>query len=99
MIRSKPAMQLLTHVMPGALVSLLRDAPLSPGKVNFAWRTAVGPAIDRVTAVRLEQPVLLVDVSGAQWSREIHRSSPIVLRRLEALLGPGIVERLEVRLR
>jgi hypothetical protein len=91
--------QPLTDAIPAALLSILRHAPLSPGKVSFAWRTAVGPAIDRVTAVRLEQPVLLVDVSGPQWSREIHRSSPVILRRLEAFLGPGIVERLEVRIR
>lgn len=93
------AVRPLNDAIPGAIVSILRSAPLSPGKVTFAWRTAVGPAVDRVTAVRLEQPVLLVDVTGPQWSREIHRSSPIILRRLEALLGPGIVERLEVRTR
>jgi hypothetical protein len=85
--------------MPGALVAMLRQAPLSPGKVNFAWRAAVGAAVDRVTAVRLEQPVLIVEASGRQWSRELHRSSPIIISRLEAFLGPGVVERIEVRTR
>jgi Dna[CI] antecedent, DciA len=92
-------MQPLHRAIPAALRSLLRDAPLSPGKVSFAWRAAVGPAVDRATAVRLEPPVLLVDASGPQWSREVQRSSAIILRRLESLLGPGVVERLEVRIR
>ena len=47
--------------MPGALVELLRGSPLSDGKVTFAWKAAVGPAIERVTHVKLEQRVLLVE--------------------------------------
>jgi len=91
--------QPLNSAIPGALRSMLREAPLSPGKVGFAWRAAVGPAVDRVTAVHLEAPVLFVDASGPQWSREVHRSSAVILRRLEQFLGPGVVQRLEVRIR
>ena len=90
-------MRPLAHVVPGALLHLLHDAPLSPGKVGFAWRAAVGPALDRVTHVRLEGSVLLVDTPSAQWSREVMRSSPIILERLRELLGAGTVERIEVR--
>jgi hypothetical protein len=92
-------MQPLTNAIPSALRSILRDAPLSQGKAAFAWRAAVGPAVDRVTAVHLESPILYVDASGPQWSNEIRRSSTVILRRLEQLLGPGVVERLEVRTR
>ena len=35
----------LAHAMPGAVVELLRGSPLSDGKVTFAWKAAVGPAI------------------------------------------------------
>ena len=45
----------------GALRSLLRETPLSPGKVRFAWTAVVGPALERVTAVRLEGDTLLVE--------------------------------------
>jgi predicted nucleic acid-binding Zn ribbon protein len=96
MIRSF-AMRPLNSALPGALAELLRPAPLSPGKVNFAWRAAVGPAVERVTAVRLEGGVLLVDAETRHWAREIHRSSNVILNRLEALLGEGVVSRLEVR--
>ena len=43
----------LQQVMPAALASVLRQAPLSPEKVAFAWRTAVGAAIDRASTVEL----------------------------------------------
>ncbi len=91
------AMQALSHVIPDALLHLLRDVPLSGGKVEFAWRAAVGPALGRATHVRLEGRVLLVDTTSAPWSREVLRSSPVILRRLQELLGPETVERIEVR--
>ena len=90
-------MRPLTHAMPGALMELLRDTPLSDGKVTFAWNAAVGPAIERVTAVKLERKVLLVETTSAQWSREVMRSSPVILKRLQSLLGADTVERIEVR--
>jgi hypothetical protein len=89
-------MRPLSHAVPAALAQILRSAPLSDGKVSFAWRTAVGAALERVTAVKLENRVLLVETQGPQWSREIMRSSPVILARLLALLGPD-VERIEVR--
>jgi hypothetical protein len=96
MIRSK-RMRPLQHAIPGALLTLLRDVPLSEGKVGFAWRAAVGPALQRATSVRLEGNVLLVDATTAAWGREVMRSSPVILRRLQELLGADTVARIEVR--
>jgi hypothetical protein len=90
-------MRPLQHAVPGAIAEILRAAPLSDGKVGFAWRAAVGPALERVTAVKLEGRVLLVDTAGVLWSREIERSSPMILTRLQALLGAGAVDKIEVR--
>ena len=83
--------------LPGALAELLRCSPLSDGKVTFAWKAAVGPAFERVTHVKLEHRVLLVETASAQWSREVMRSSPVILTRLQSLLGADVVERIEVR--
>jgi predicted nucleic acid-binding Zn ribbon protein len=91
------SMRPLHDGMPGALVQLLRGSPLSDGKVTFAWKAAVGPAIERVTNVKLERKVLLVETASAQWSQEVMRSSPVILRRLQSLLGAEAVERIEVR--
>src|SRR5438552_17967398 len=77
-------MRSLQQMMPGVLSEILRAAPLSDGKVSFAWRAAVGPALERVTAVKLEGRVLLVDTQSPQWSHEIMRLSSVILRRLQA---------------
>jgi predicted nucleic acid-binding Zn ribbon protein len=90
-------MRPLNQAVPGALAGLLRAAPLSPGKVTFAWRTAVGSAVDRATTVRLEQRVLVVEAATSQWTREIARSSGLILARLQTMLGADAIERLEIR--
>jgi len=90
-------MQPLSKALPGALVELLRTTPLSDGKVTFAWGAAVGPALERVTAVKLDGRVLLVETASAQWSREIMRSSPTILKRLRTFLGADVVDRIETR--
>ncbi len=83
--------------MPGALVDILRDTPLSEGKVSFAWRAAVGTAFDKVTAVRLEGRVLVVEAETKAWAREVRRSAAIVLGRLQTLLGKDAVTSISVR--
>ncbi len=85
------------QVLPGALMELLRDAPLSAGKVDFAWKAAVGPAFERATAVKLEGTVLIVDVSSAQWAREMKRSAGVILTRLHVLLGDDAVTSIQIR--
>lgn len=83
--------------MPRALAEIVRQAPLSPGKVDFAWRTAVGTGMARVSAVRLEGGVLLVDAQTAQWSSAIRRSSRIILSRMQALLGDDVITDIRIR--
>ena len=90
-------MRRLSHAVPAVLAEILRTAPLSDGKVSFAWRAAVGPALERVTAVKLVQRMLIVETASPQWSHEIMRSSPLILRRLQNLLGAEVVEKIEVR--
>jgi predicted nucleic acid-binding Zn ribbon protein len=87
----------LNSALPGALAELLRDAPLSPGKVSFAWRAAVGPALEREKSVRLESGTLFVDAMSKQWAREVRRSSSVILNRLQTLLGDGTVKSISVR--
>ena len=84
--------------MPDALAAVLRRAPLSAEKIAFAWRTAVGPSVDRVTSVELDGVTLRVTAKDAQWRREIEHSAGLIRARLDALLGPGVVCGLDVRL-
>jgi len=75
----------------------VRRAPLSAGKVDFAWRSAVGTQMARVSAVRLEDGVLLVDVQTAQWGSAIMRASGLILSRIQSMLGPDAVRELRIR--
>jgi len=90
-------MRPLTHALPGALAALLRDVPNSPGKVDFAWKVAVGAAVERITSVRLENQVLIVEVPDRNWDREIARSTPVILARLQSLLGHDAVTGIQIR--
>ena len=92
-------MRPLTQGMPRALQTLLRDVPLSNGKVDFAWKASVGSNIQRVTAVRLERGVLIVEVPDGNWAREITRSTRVIIGRLQALLGPDAISEIQIRLR
>ena len=90
-------MKPINQAIPRAVAELLRDAPLSHGKVDFAWKTAVGPALGRSTSVRLEGTQLLVDAISGQWARELKRSSATILARLSKLLGSGVVTEIIIR--
>jgi hypothetical protein len=82
--------------MPKVLAEVLRKAPLTAEKVAFAWRAAVGPAVDKATTIDLRDRVLHVRVRDAAWQREVERSAGLIRSRLEALLGDGVVRTLEV---
>ena len=83
--------------MPEALAAVLRLAPLTPEKVAFAWRTAVGPALDRATGVELHGSTLTVVVKTDEWRHEIARSLPLIRSRLNHVLGDGIVARIDLQ--
>ena len=77
--------------IPEALAEILRKAPLTDDKVAFAWRSSVGPAIDRGTTVALREGVLQVTAREAAWGREVERSEALIRARLDSLLGRGVI--------
>jgi hypothetical protein len=83
-------------VLPDALAAILRRAPLTPEKVAFSWRTAVGPAVDKVTTIELRDGVLYVRARDAAWKREVERSASLIRSRLDGLLGARVVRDIEV---
>lgn len=83
-------------VIPSVLAEVIRKAPLTPEKVDFAWKHAVGPALERTTRVRLdEHGVLHVTPADAHWAREVRRASPLILKRLATMLGTGTVQKIK----
>lgn len=89
-------MQPVSHFLPHALADVLRKLPLTPEKVAFAWRTAVGPTVDQASQIELKDRLLHVRTRDAAWQREIERSAGTIRARLDALLGEGIVKGLRV---
>ncbi len=70
---------------------------MSPGKVQAAWRIAVGTAVDRATAVALlEDGTLEVTTNDPAWRREVKRSQPLILSRLQDLIGSAAVKKIRV---
>ena len=84
-------------LVAGALTELLHQGPLSQGKLELAWRAAVGNALSKVATVRLQEPgIAEVTVADQRWHRELERSAPMILDRLKALLGSSVVTRVMV---
>src|SRR5215212_6377787 len=86
----------LHQFMPRALAAVIRKAPLTPEKVAFAWRSAVGAAVDKATSIELRGGVLHVHTRDAAWQREIERSAAVIRGRLDALLGADVVRYIDV---
>ena len=85
--------------MPRVVAEIVRAAPLSPAKVAFAWRLAVGPAVERNTTIHLDHGVLIVEAATPQWANEVRRSAGVIVGRMRSLLAADTVQRLEVRSR
>ena len=83
-------------VLPGAVAEVLRKAPLTPEKVTFAWRIAVGAAVDNATTIELHGGVLRVRAKDATWQREIERAAAVIRARLDMVLGAGVVRYVDV---
>lgn len=82
---------------PRALRDMLCRQPLSDAKIRFAWAAAVGPAVARVTTVRLRRDgTLTVRAATRPWRVETHRSRRVIRERLGELLGAGVVRKIDV---
>ena len=78
-------------VLPSVLIELVRRQPMTPAKVEFAWRTSVGPALSRASRVSLgEQGVVTIHVDSPHWRREVQHALPALRPRLERLLGDAL---------
>jgi hypothetical protein len=91
-------MEALHTVVPRALAELFRIGPMSQGKLDVAWRAAVGDALSRVSTVKLQMDGSVhVYPSDQRWQKELKRSSPVILQRLNMLLGANVVARIVVK--
>ena len=89
-------MQRSADFATSVLAEMLGRQPMSAGKLQFAWRAAVGPALARAVTLDWRDGRVVVHPSSAEWKREIERSRPMILERLRVLLGRDAVKRLEI---
>ena len=86
----------LQHFATNVLAEVVRRQPASPARTALAWQIAVGAALARSTTVSLDGGVLRVRARDARWAREIERAADTILQRVQHLLGPAAVTRLDV---
>lgn len=80
--------------MPAVVADVIRKAPLTDDKVAFAWRLAVGPTIDKSTAVRLAQDgTLYVTAESPAWIDSVRGSIGLIRSRLAHYLGEDAIKR------
>ena len=87
----------LTTLADSVLPELLARAPLTPEKIDFAWRLAVGAPVHRACTITLTNGTLAVSVPDRAWAREIERSLDVILVRMQRMLGRETVRRIECR--
>ena len=81
--------------MPAVVADVIRKAPLTEEKVAFAWRLAVGPAVDKATKVRLgSDGTLYVSAESPAWIDGVRQSVGLIRSRLAHFLGDDAVKRI-----
>jgi predicted nucleic acid-binding Zn ribbon protein len=88
----------MQQLLPRVLGKLARESGRALALAPL-WEAAVGPQLARHSRPRqLLEGTLEVVVSSAEWARILEDEAPTVCGRLAALLGPGVVRALSVRL-
>lgn len=90
-------MERLDETSRRALRSLLEGQPLTASKVTFAWRIAAGPALARAATVSWSAAgTMIVRAESSAWRLEIVRAKSLIAERLDWLLGPNAVRRIQI---
>jgi predicted nucleic acid-binding Zn ribbon protein len=89
-------MERLDRTAVRAVRQLIADQPLTDKKVAFAWTLAAGPTLARASRVSWSDGVLRVEASTETWRRELARARPVLIKRIEELLGEGVVRTITV---
>lgn len=81
----------------GVLAEIVRRQPPSRARTTFAWQLAVGPSLARVTSVEMEGTTLRVRSADWRWLKEIDRAKPVILPKLQQLLGHEAVKKISTQ--
>ena len=83
------------QVMPAVVADVIRKAPLTDEKVEFAWRLAVGAAVAKATTARLgADGTLYVSAESQAWVDSVRASVGLIRSRLAHFLGDNAIKRI-----
>ena len=86
----------LQNFATGVVADVIRRQPPSRERTSLAWQLSVGPALARSTTVELHEGVLSVRPRDARWAPEVARATDTILPRVQHLLGPSAVTRIQI---
>jgi predicted nucleic acid-binding Zn ribbon protein len=89
-------MESLQKTAHRAMRALLDGQPETPAKIAFAWRMAAGAALARGGDPEWRNGVLVVRARSDAWRRELRHAQPVLLPRLQELVGPTVIQRLVI---
>ncbi|MBI3090921.1 MAG: DUF721 domain-containing protein [Candidatus Tectomicrobia bacterium] len=85
----------LGEFLHGVAPSLNLEALLREASIWTRWDEIVGAQVAAMTQPRRRRrTTLYVDVRDSMWLQQLSYMQPLMLERIRALVGPGIVERL-----
>jgi hypothetical protein len=86
----------LDRTAVNAVRALIAAQPATEAKVAFAWAIAAGQTLAQAATVTWSDGRLRVEARTVEWRREILRAQPMLARRLEDILGPGVVRAIDI---
>lgn len=89
-------MERLDRTAPRAIRAALANQPTTPGKVMFAWSLAAGATLARAATPSWQDGVLHLSPRSETWRQELVRARPLLIARLQGLLGVDAVRRLVI---
>ena len=89
------------HTLKGAIEALMKKYRLQEGltahRASAAWKQYAGPFIaSRTSKVEFKKGVLKIFIQSAALKQEIHMERSIIREEMNKILGPGIVEEVQV---
>ena len=90
-------MESLNGAAQAVLRHLLEEQPTTPAKIAFAWKMVAGAAIARATEITMRaEGAVVIRARDDAWRRAVRQAKPLLLRRMQDLLGAGAIRRLDV---
>lgn len=80
------------------LQSIIPDDVAWKLKLLRAWPDVCGKLSERVSIFSIEDHRLTLQTSHAAWAQELNFLAPLILQKIEGLIGPGIIRTISFKI-